>query len=337
MSSFDHLNNKSAIEITEEAAEAGDTVETPQNDSEIKGFIQKSPELMPDKLKMDSVKWKHAIRSVLRGRNLMFTGHSGFGKTMAALAVTRALNREPYYFNLGATQDPRTTLIGTRQAKDGSTYFSESLFVKAIQDEDSVILLDEISRAHPEAANILLTPLDPKQRYLRIDEREGGETIKVADGVCFMSTANIGNEYTAARTMDRALLDRFVRVEMDMPSVEEEKELIVEMYPNLGEEMAEKLSKIANQTREEATGDTPELSDLISTRQNLEAASLIHDGFSLKEAAQVAYLPHFDKAGGVSSERTRVKQIVQGYIDDGSDDKLFSDNEIEEARSQDNL
>ena len=43
------------------------------------------------------------------------------------------------------------------------------------------------------------------------------------------------------------------------------------------------------------------------------------------------YLPQYDSAGGVDSERTFVKQIVQKFCDDGSSDELFNEEEIQEA------
>jgi MoxR-like ATPase len=89
------------------------------------------------------------------------------------------------------------------------TYFSESSFVQAIKTPNAVILLDELSRAHPDAWNILMTVLDQGQRYLRLDEAEGSPIVKVAEGVTFIATANIGNEYTSTRVIDRAILDRF--------------------------------------------------------------------------------------------------------------------------------
>ena len=78
----------------------------------------------------------------------MMTGPAGCGKTMAK-ALVNALDRPDFYFNLGATQDPRATLIGNTQfSKDKGTFFSESSFVKAIKTPNAVILLDELSRAH---------------------------------------------------------------------------------------------------------------------------------------------------------------------------------------------
>ena len=126
----------------------------------------------PKDFYIDELKWKFLVRNIEKGKNIMMTGPSGCGKTDATFKAAEALGREVMYFNLGATQDPRSTLIGnTHYNKDSGTYFSESSFVSAIQKENAVILLDELSRAHPEAWNILMTGLDPIQRYLRLDEK----------------------------------------------------------------------------------------------------------------------------------------------------------------------
>ena len=118
-------------------------------------------DLRPETLVMSDLKWKYLVRSAMRGKNIMMTGPAGCGKTQAAKTLVSAMERPEFYFNLGATQDPRGTLIGnTHFKKDTGTTFCESLFVKAIQTEDAIILLDELSRAHPEAWNILMTVLD---------------------------------------------------------------------------------------------------------------------------------------------------------------------------------
>jgi hypothetical protein len=48
----------------------------------------------------------------------------------------------------------------------------------------------------------------------------------------------------------------------------------------------------------------------------VEMAELLVDGFSLEEIAENAIYPNFDSEGGVNSERTYVKQLVQKYIKD---------------------
>ena len=294
-------------------------------------FINQSTELKPNLLKITDIKWKYLVRSVIRGKNILMTGASGCGKTMAAKSLINALDRPQFYFNLGATQDPRASLIGnTHFAKDKGTYFSESLFVKAIQTKNAVILLDEISRAHPEAWNILMTVLDQGQRYLRLDEADGAPTIKVAEGVSFIGTANIGNEYTSTRIMDRALMDRFVIIEMDALNQEEESVLLKELYPDVDNKTLDSVAEIGHLTRIENKSETARLSTVISTRANVEMAGLLYDGFSLNEAAEVAIYPFFTDDGGLDSERTFVKQLVQKYIDQGeTEEELFNTNELD--------
>ena len=298
-------------------------VEIPAGHEEVVNFIADSYKLKPKGLVMNSLKWKYLIRSAVRGKNIMMTGPAGCGKTLSAKSLINGLDRPNFYFNLGATQDPRATLIGNVHFdKKKGTFFSESLFVKAIQTPNAVILLDELSRAHPDAWNILMTVLDYGQRYLRLDEADGQTTVKVAEGVCFVATANIGNEYTATRQLDKALLDRFTVIEMDTLSDEEEHGLLAYMFPTVDSDMLQNVAKIAFMTRTESLTENPRISSGVSTRTSVEIAGLLFDGFSLEEAADITIYPQYDADGGVDSERTFVKQIVQKFIDDGSSDDL---------------
>ena len=305
-------------------------VEVPSGHQEVVDFISNSYSLKPTGLVMKELKWKYLIRSAVRGKNIMMTGQAGCGKTMAAKSLVNALDRPDFYFNLGATQDPRASLIGNVHFDKGKgTYFSESLFVKAIQTENAVILLDELTRAHPDAWNILMTVLDQGQRYLRLDEADGQNTIKVADGVTFIATANIGNEYTATRQLDKALMDRFTIIEMDVLTDEEEFGLLKYMFPTVEESELKNISDITHLTRVEAGTDNPRITSGVSTRTSVEIAGLLFDGFSLIEAADITIYPQYDSTGGVDSERTFVKQIVQKFVSDGSEEELFTDHEID--------
>ena len=305
-------------------------VDIPDGHQEVVDFINESYSLKPKGLVMKELKWKYLIRSAVRGKNIMMTGQAGCGKTMAAKSLVNALDRPDFYFNLGATQDPRASLIGNVHFDKGKgTYFSESLFVKAIQTENAVILLDELTRAHPDAWNILMTVLDQGQRYLRLDEADGQNTIKVADGVTFIATANIGNEYTATRQLDKALMDRFTIIEMDVLNDEEELGLLEYMFPSVESSELKNISSITHLTRIEAQTDNPRITSGVSTRTSVEIAGLLFDGFSLMEAADITIYPQYDATGGVDSERTFVKQIVQKFVSDGSEEELFTDHEID--------
>ena len=310
--------------------EAPSEVEVPDGHEAVVNFINESYSLKPKGLIMKELKWKYLIRSAVRGKNIMMTGQAGCGKTMAAKSLVNALDRPDYYFNLGATQDPRSTLIGNVHFnQESGTFFSESLFVKAIQTENAVILLDELTRAHPDAWNILMPVLDQGQRYLRLDEADGQSTVKVADGVTFIATANIGNEYTATRQLDKALMDRFTIIEMDVLNDEEEFGLLKYMFPSVDEEALKNVADITHLTRIEAQTDNPRITSGVSTRTSVEIAGLLFDGFSLIEAADITIYPQYDATGGVDSERTFVKQIVQKFVSDGSEEELFTDHEID--------
>ena len=313
-----------------------ETIKVPEEQAEVMSFIKDSITLRPATMKISDLKWKYLMRSAVRGKNIMMTGPAGCGKTMAAKSVMNSMDREGFYFNLGATQDPRATLIGnTHFNKEDGTYFTESTFVKAIQTEDAVILLDELSRAHPDAWNILMTVLDEGQRYLRLDEHPDSPTVKVAPGVCFIATANIGNEYTSTRMLDRALMDRFIIVEMDMLNKDEEADLLKMLYPNVDSDVIDAIADIAFSTRVEANAETPRISTAISTRATVEMAGLLYDGFDLSEAAQVVVYPQYSIEGGLDSERTYVKQLVQKFIkSDNQEEDLFNADEIDGAETE---
>jgi len=324
------------VDVTPSTPESTVEVPTDHDHAEVLNFIHSSYSLKPRGLMMNELKWKYLIRSAVRGKNIMMTGPAGCGKTMAAKSVVNSLDRPDYYFNLGATQDPRGTLIGnTHFESSKGTYFSESLFVKAIQTPGAVILLDELSRAHPDAWNILMTVLDYGQRYLRLDEQDNQATIKVAEGVTFVATANIGNEYTSTRVMDKALMDRFTIVEMDVLSEGDENELLNYMFPNVDATVIGNVAKIATLTRTESNSETARITSGISTRTTVELCGLLYDGFNLEEASEVSIYPQYDSSGGVDSERTFVKQIVQKFCDDGSNEDLFNEEEIAEAETVD--
>lgn len=278
-------------------------------------LINNAHKIKPSTLEMSDIKWKYLVRSAVRGKNIMMVGPAGCGKTQAAKDLPKATNRPFFYFNLGATQDPRATLIGNTHFKDGQTSFDESAFVRAIQTENAVVLLDELSRAHPEAWNILMTVLDEGQRYLRLDEDVNSPTIHVASGVSFIATANIGTEYTSTRVLDRALMDRFEIIEVDILSLSQEEDLLTKRFGNdVKADLIHAVADIADATRKEWRAEDGKLNTMVSTRMTVRICELLADGFSLSEASEVAILPFFDASGGTDSERVFVKQIIQKHM-----------------------
>lgn len=303
-----------------------DVVARPLEENFMNFVHSEAKDLKPQMLFMSELKWKYLIRNIIRGKNIMMTGPAGCGKTMAAKAAANSIegyNME--IFNLGSTQDPRATLIGNTQfdTKKG-TVFNPSPFVKAIQTPNTVVVLDEITRAHPEAHNILMSVLDQGQRYLRLDEASDSPIVKVAESVSFIASANIGNEYTATRQLDRAIVDRFTIIEMDTLSKTEETELLQMMYPSVNVNLITSVAEITSMTRSEIKKETPNLTNSLSTRTAVEIGSLLYDGFTLEEAAEITIYPLFDEAGGAQSERTYIRQFVQKYVGSTEEENLFN-------------
>jgi hypothetical protein len=84
------------------------------------------------------------------------------------------------------------------------------------------------------------------------------------------------------------------------------------------------LAEIAHTTRELVKTDVNKISTIVSTRVNVEAAGLVYDGFTLMEAAEIAILPYFSNDGGLDSERTFMKQLVQKFVKT-TDDGLYTE------------
>jgi MoxR-like ATPase len=322
MKEFDRARSSVQPLPSTTAEQASPDVAHEQNHAEIIEFIQNSVNLRPANYKMPDLIWKSLIRAVLRGKNIMFVGPQGTGKTMAAYAIRDAFSRPFFNIPLGSTQDPRSALIGNTHFKHGEgTFVVDSVFVRAIQTPNAIILLDELTRANPEAWNILMSVLDYKQRFLRIDEKPDTPTISVAKGVTFLATANVGHQFTATRTLDRALFDRFSVVEVQPLNKDEELDLLTHIFPDVSNQSLEAIASIAAETRKEVATEVPRLTDIVSTRQSIEMAEMIYDGFTLGEAAEVAVYPFFSSAGGSDSERTYVKQLVQRFLPTTEDDK----------------
>ena len=129
-------------------------------------------------------------------------------------------------------------------------------------------------------------------------------------------------------------MDRFTIIEMDLLSQYDEAELLKYMFPLVPSKDLENVAGIAEMTRKECINEESRLSSPVSTRTSVEVASLLYDGFTLQEASDITIYPQYSTDGGVDSERTFVKQIVQKFCDDGTEEDLFNIDDMDTDKGQ---
>jgi len=256
--------------------------------------------------------WEQIIYTMAQGGNVLITGPSGSGKTELAYIAAQAMSQELAAFNFGAMQDPRTSLIGaTHFDAAKGTFTNMSRFAKAVAADRGVVLMDELSRDRgANAHNIILTLLD-RQGYMSLDEHEDSPIIKKGEGVSFISTANVGMEYTGTEALDKALRDRMdAVVYMDFPPKEYEVKILLFRCPGLRAGDASKLVDIATRQRDMAVNDG-EFVEQVSTRMLLAAGERIGNGMDFESAVKYCIANQFSNEGGDASDRTKLMQIVQ--------------------------
>lgn len=275
--------------------------------------------LKPKGLIISDLRWRYLIWAILHQKNILLIGESGAAKTLAARCAAKVLTRPMEIISCGSSQDARATLIGnTSYKKEIGTIFHKSAFVKAITTENTVVLLDELSRGTHDLMNILMPVLDPTQRTLRLDEDEDGTLVKVADGVTFIATSNVGNLYTATKIVDKAILRRFP-IKIEMPSLTGKELLYLReiLFPSMTSEQI-KISKILANISDDLIAqcrmEDAAISSAISAANIVEMFHLVLSGFTLLEIAESAIYPEYEDDGGADSERSFIKQICQKYF-----------------------
>lgn len=269
--------------------------------------------LPPNDFIISESAWKQLTLSVQLGTNLLMVGPAGSGKTELANRIAQATGRRLFPFSFGAMSDPRTSLIGTTQfdVKKGTQFFS-SRFAKAIAQRRAIILLDELNRTDRDTFNMLMPLLDG-QKYLALDEAPDSPLVHVAQEVCFLATMNVGAEYTATNSLDAAIRDRFQTVlRMDYPSSEEEFRLLQSRHRSVPSAVLKKIAAIAKQQRSLARDGEFEFA--ISTRMLLSTAQQLSFDIPLKDAIEFTLTNHFSNEGGLSSDQTRFRQLLQRFL-----------------------
>ena len=252
--------------------------------------------------------WNYLVRNILKKKNTLLLGPTGTGKTDIVIRIAKKLGLELNIYDMGAMIDPLTDLLGTHRIKDGNSVFDYAKFVADVQ-KPGIILLDELSRAPLMTNNILFPCLDHR-RTLNIEIAGSTDirNVKVHPDCVFIATANIGQEYSGTNDIDAALMNRFNALQVDyLPQDIEAK--ILNVRTGIELDKANKILNVANAIRDSYLKQT--ISKPISTRETLECAELIVDGFLIKDSINLVFCQKFSKSD--NDEYSVVKNLIMGF------------------------
>ena len=288
----------------------------PKIDNSVIGKLKASVKV-PEEFKFtNNMTFYTMLRNIFRGKYILVTGPSGCGKSSLGKILADITGKDFYAFNFGDTMNPSAKLLGdTKFDKDSGTWFQPSRFVSAIQN-NSFVMLDEVTRDRTgDLGNILMPVLDG-QRYLALDESDDADIVKLDRNVFFFATANIGREYLGAATdLDRAWKDRFTGgiYELDYLPQKKEQELLMVRVPSIDENDARRITEFAKKIRDLYKAE--ELNVAVSTRMCLAVAELVVDGMTLLEALKHTVLPFYPITAGDDTDRVKVIQAIQSMGD----------------------
>jgi nitric oxide reductase NorQ protein len=222
---------------------------------------------------------KSLIESIMAGRekhpvNILIRGKHGLGKSELARQLAANYNMHYIPIPINLLQESGQ-LMGHDEFADNQTTFVESNFVRAVQTPNSVIHLEELNRPESPKALGELFPLLDDSRMIVHDKI--GE-VKVAQGIVFVGTLNVGFEYTGIDPLDEALRDRFHFIELGYLPPAEEANLIT-MRTGLSGPLVDHLIELVNSLRYD--GQDP---IHVSTRRILMIAELMQAKLPMQTA-----------------------------------------------------
>lgn len=252
-------------------------------------------------------KWEFLCHTLFLKKYPFLLGPKGCGKSSVAMELADAMKMDYFAFDMGQAFKPKKMFLGGLIIGDeGKTVAVRSEFFKAFtSDRPTLIFLDELTRIPMVAANFLMTILDRRQSYLY--DEDSGVRYDKGEQVLFVAAGNTGFAYVSTQRLDSAFEDRFIKIQLNYLTPEEETALIRQRYPAVKAAQAAQLVDIARLLRQAEQKEALTVS--LSTRQVLDAAAYLQLGYSLREVVEEVILTNYVIAGEQLVARSLVQMI----------------------------
>ena len=180
---------------------------------------------------------------------LYITGSTGTGKTESVRQLAALINMPVYEVN-GHARLESPELFGHYVLRGQETVWLDGPLTAAARN-GGILLINEIDLLDPSTATGLNTVLDGAPLQIV----ETGELVPVHPAFVFVATANTAGSgdntglYQGTLAMNAAFMDRFVVFQADYLDPATEQGILHKSYPNLPEDIAGKMVKVAGMVR----------------------------------------------------------------------------------------
>lgn len=260
---------------------------------------------IPGDLQIDRSTWNLLNATIKLGKYPFLIGPKGCGKSEIARRVAEANHMEFYEFDMGQAFKPKKYFLGGLViGESGKTEQVHSLFFKAFtSDKPTLIFLDELTRIPMAASNFLMTILSRNQSF--IYDNDSATRYNKGKDVVFIAAGNVGFSYVSTNRLDSAFEDRFIKMQVDYMTKEQETSLIMKRTEGITLSDASTLANVSYSLRQAERKGT--LHTSLSTRQVLDAAAYCTLGFPVADVVNKVILTNYI----ISDELDTARGILQ--------------------------